>query len=132
MLRIGLASATPSCKRRLAAALLLTFACGVSAQQDGMDCNAVRSAYAAALQRAQRCEVGALNACGAERPRAVEDACRCPVAVNPTRTAELDELLQRYKSLACRSEPPMCNRACVSAARQCTAMAGAPPSCTAP
>ena len=100
----------------LIGAMLGLLSAGSSAQVDPADCSAIRAAYAAALTRAQVCDITAANDCGAQRPRAVEDACQCSVAVNPARTAELDRLLALYKSQSCLPAPRLCNRACVAPA----------------
>ena len=109
----------------LAAALALA-AGGAAAQPS---CGDLVAAYEAEIALSQRCEVGAPDACGATRPRTPQDACRCQVAVNPARTAELDRLLAQFDAQACPRKPPVCNRACTMPARTCTAAAGAAPSC---
>ena len=103
--------------------------CGSLSQADAMDCSAIRTAYAIALQQAQFCDLAQPDSCAATRPRAPQDVCQCQVAVNPARTAELDRLLAQFQSQPCPFDQPFCNRKCLSPAGSCTASAGLSPTC---
>jgi len=111
----------------------LALACGGSlSQAAAKDCNDIQVAYASELLQAQRCDLTAPNPCGAARPGALQDACRCPVAVNPANTAELDRLLAQFQAQTCPLEQLICNRACMAPARSCATGVGSVPKCTGP
>ena len=104
--------------------------CGMASAAGAMDCKAIRSAYASALVQAQLCDPAVPDSCGATRPKAPQDVCRCQVAVNPARTAQLDQLLAQFQAQACPLNQGVCNRLCVSPGHGCAAGAGASPTCT--
>src|SRR5262249_34665160 len=64
--------------------------CRWVSQAGAMDCNGIQTAYASALLHAQACDLAVPDSCGATRPRAPQDVCRCQVAVNPVGAEELD------------------------------------------
>src|SRR5262249_25092641 len=103
--------------------------CGRASQADAMDCNAIQTAYASALLQVQVCDLAVPDSCGATRPRAPQDVCRCKVDANPAHTAELDQLLAQFQSQACPFQGLVCNRRCLSPAHACTAGAGSSPTC---
>lgn len=79
-----------------------------------VSCADIRSAYEVEIAEAQRCSDAPGSACSVSRPKALQDACRCQVLVNPARTTELDRLRAQFQARGCLSEPVACNRACVS------------------
>ena len=115
----------PPIKRRAAArsVLLGWLAVVASAHGQANDCATLGRAYRDALPPAQACQPGAAGACAATRPAALDDPCRCKVAVNPARTQELDRLIKQYQAGHCAQEPGFCNRACVAPATGCLAAA---------
>jgi hypothetical protein len=93
-------------------------------------CTALRKAYQEALPAAQVCDAKSPKACAAQRVAALEDACRCPVSVNPGRTRQLDGLIAKYKAQGCAAtQPSFCNRACPAPDPQCGGEAGTAPHC---
>lgn len=111
----------------------LGFASCVSVSPAGaMDCNAIQTAYAFALRQAQFCDLATPDSCGSIRPWAPQDVCRCQVAVNPKRTAELDRLLAQFQTQGCPLSQRVCNRVCLTPARSCAVGAGPSPTCTGP
>ncbi len=113
----------------LAAILAAAVALASSGAAAQVSCGDLVAAYEAELARSQRCDATAPDACAATRPRTPQDACRCQVAVNPARTAELDRLLAQFEAQSCPRNPPVCNRACTAPVRACTAAPGGEPSC---
>ena len=97
-----------------------------------MDCDAIRTAYASALRQAQSCDLSTPDSCSATRPWAPQDVCRCKVAVNPARTAELDRLLAQFQAQACPHNKGVCNRLCLKPEHRCAAGKEPPPTCTGP
>ena len=114
----------------VAAAALVLAGCSSASAAGAMDCKAIQTAYASALQDAQSCDLASPDSCSATRPWAPQDVCRCTVAVNPARTAELDRLLAQFQAQACPRNRGVCNRLCVAPAHRCAAGAGSSPTCT--
>jgi hypothetical protein len=118
------------------------FACGGFASEvparaasptprDAKGCAAIQDAYASALKQAQVCDPALRDSCAATRPGTPQDVCKCQVAVNPARTAQLDELLERFRSQGCPLDQPFCNRgACKVPAQRCLEVAGGSPICS--
>jgi hypothetical protein len=104
--------------------------CLVVSPASAMDCNAIQAAYATAIRQAQICDPAVPDSCSATRPWAPQDVCRCKVAVNPSSTAQLDQLLAQFQSQACPVAQMVCNRVCVAPAHSCAAGAGPSPTCT--
>ncbi|MGZ6060312.1 MAG: hypothetical protein ACXWLP_12710 [Myxococcaceae bacterium] len=87
-------------------------------------CDALAEDYGAALAEGQACDPSAPDPCGAERVRRLDDPCHCRVGVSPVRTGKLDSLAAQWMAQSCQSQG-LCNRACVSAARTCSAVSDA-------
>jgi hypothetical protein len=111
-------------------AALVFGGCASVSAAGAMDCNAIGTAYATALRDAQACDLATPDSCGATRPWSPQDVCRCTVAVNPARTAELDQLLVQFQAQACPLNRGVCNRLCLKPAHRCAAGAGPSPTCT--
>ncbi len=104
-------------------------ACAWVMEAHTTDCKAVQTAYASALAEAQFCDLTVPDSCSATRPKAPQDVCRCQVAVNPARTAEVDRLLAQFQSQACPLDQSVCNRACTAPISRCATGARSSPSC---
>jgi hypothetical protein len=114
---------------------ILTLALTVAGQATGGDigatpapsseCEVARIAYASAIAQALSCDPTQSDSCSASRPAALEDVCRCVVAVNPTAAAKLDQLATEYQSRGC-VRPGICSRLCKQPAGSCS---GAPATC---
>jgi hypothetical protein len=89
------------------------------------ECEAARSAYTSAIAQALTCDPAKSDSCSASRPAALEDVCRCVIAVNPAATARLDELAAEYQSKGCVN-PGICRRLCKQPAASCS---GVPATC---
>jgi hypothetical protein len=85
------------------------------------DCPALRTAYREALEASQVCDAKAAKPCEAQRASALEDACHCPVSVNPGKTGPLDRLIAQYRDGGCEAKPAFCNRACPAPLEACGA-----------
>lgn len=88
---------------------------------ESRSCNALAEDYRAALVESQACDPSTPDPCGAERVRRLDDPCHCRVGVSPARTGRLDSLAAQWTAQGCRSQG-LCSRACVSAARTCSAV----------
>ena len=105
--------------------------CSTSSPPDEDQCLAITREYQAAMPDALVCDFGAVDACGVGRPVIVSEQapdgtitlrglCMAPclAAVNPARTAALDEILVRFHAQGCtlggcwcprpESMPPTC------------------------
>jgi hypothetical protein len=91
-------------------------------------CLSIAKAYADEVPNALMCDPGAANACAAQRPTVVyeqsgqkltlEGLGTCAHAMNPARTARLDQILAQYNSEGCQLlATPVCpapSNLCVS------------------
>ena len=109
----------------IALALTGLVACGSSSSSN---CAEIEVAYATALSEARRCDPATPETCGATRPDAPDDICRCDVAVNPTSAGPLDLLLGKFQAEHCPFAEVVCDRACALAIGECTANVS-PPVC---
>ena len=121
---------------KLLLGVILTVALGIltfsAVPAAAMDCDAIATAYTAAISAAQVCDLATPDSCNAKRAWSLQDVCRCQVAVNPARTAEADQLLAQFQSQSCVVGAGICTRLCVAPAHSCVAGAGPSPTCTGP
>lgn len=108
-------------RTRLIAMILVALASCSSSESLEARCLAITRDYQAAMQDALICDPAVPDACGAGRPLTVSELepdgtvklqgiCMPPClgAVNPARTAKLDELLTRFKAEGCALGPCWC------------------------
>ncbi len=88
---------------------------------ESRSCDALVEDYGAALVEGQSCDPSTPDPCGTERVRRLDDPCHCRVGVSPVRTGKLDSLAAQWMAQGCHSQG-LCSRACLSAARTCTAV----------
>jgi hypothetical protein len=101
--------------------LTVVVGCGPSTTSHEDACLAIAHEYAAAMPDAMVCDPNVLNSCGAGRPLTVAEQradgsivlqglCMPPClgAVNPQRTATLDEILARFLAQGCSLGPCWC------------------------
>ncbi len=114
-----------------AALLAAALACGSEAATPP-DCAAIRTSYASALKEAVVCTQGVPDACAVTRPAAPQDVCGCTVAVNPLRTAQLDQLAAIFREGHCPFDQAVCTTTCPAPARSCIVGAGGVATCAGP
>jgi hypothetical protein len=105
----------------IAIALSGIFFAGLAVDAVADDCAALADSYASALDAARACGLAVPDSCAASRPGSLRDVCRCQVAVNPSRTDELDRLAAKFKAQSCPYDKPFCTRACTIPVHTCIA-----------
>jgi hypothetical protein len=103
-----------------------------SSESAPVDCNTVASSYAAAMKDAVVCDTLVPTSCAATRAAALQDACQCQVAVNPLRTAHVDQLATLFNAQGCGPSQLTCDGTCPVVARSCVAVPAAASTCTGP
>ncbi len=117
-------------KRLISAIALSGFFFGGFAQIVAADdCSVIAESYASALQAARVCDPAAPDSCATSRVGSLRDVCRCQIAVNPGRTADLDRLAAQFKAQSCAYDRPVCTLACTIPVHTCVAIEGSTPSC---
>ena len=99
--------------------LVLGALLGCGGSSSGSKCADLETAYATALSEARTCDPAARDGCRATRPDALDDVCRCQVAVDPASVAPLDQLLDEFQSDECAFAESVCNRLCALPAERC-------------
>lgn len=105
----------------LAAALAAAAASPRTHADEAASCPALVAQYAAAIDAARSCTPGDADACGAVRLRALDDPCRCEVAVSPAAVAAVDAVAARHRKAVCPAPAGLCTRRCRAPVPRCEA-----------